>query len=47
MEGLLEIIARWVILKRKELGSWGDIIVAGLVIAIVVGIVTTIFVLWS
>ncbi len=47
MESLIEIIARWVIVAKKDLGRWGDVILIALAVVAVVGIITTVYVLWS
>jgi hypothetical protein len=47
MESLVELIAYFVIAAKEDLGKWGGVIFISLVIVTVVGIITTVFVLWS
>ena len=47
MDSLLTLIAQFVIEAKEDLGKWGDVILIALAVITVIGILTTVFVLWS
>jgi hypothetical protein len=47
MESLVELIARWVISAKGDMGRWGDVILVALAVVAVGGIIGTVYVLWS
>jgi hypothetical protein len=47
MESVVEVITYLVLLAKKDLGKWGDVILIALAIVTIVGIMATVLVLWS
>jgi len=47
MDSVVEVMTYLVLLAKKDLGKWGDVILIALAVITIAGILTTAFVLWS